>query len=425
MPSRCGNTSGSGWGLKLCWVGIHAFCVGLLLVLESDLSRQTWNLTWYAALYYAVLLITVVQYVYTTGSSPGYVIDAIQASEEFEANTKSGLDWSSSATPFLGRFPSTSYNTINGSLKGVTSSSEDITTVSDNSPLLPGSTETLPSQSLSSAPPVLTSVKSEFEANTKAALDASSRNVVAWQGRSGSTSYHIFPVSLKGSGGSGKNIPPISENSPVITGPPEVASSAKSLGAPSFCRALFSQPSFPSDNSVRCNYCQFLMPLRAKHCYDCDKCVLRFDHHCIWLGTCVGQRNHRRFWWYVFFQTLLIFWTTVLYGSAFSKNSDANWLLHDSVVLVILLGLIACLAFLVTLLIFHTYLAVTNQTTYEKTRRRRISYLKNLPPNYNPFSKGCLRNTYSFCCTSDDTYLIYSIPSPENIESGRTRSSCF
>ena len=37
-------------------------------------------------------------------------------------------------------------------------------------------------------------------------------------------------------------------------------------------------------------------PLRPKHCYDCGKCVLGFDHHCVWLGTYIGEGNHRRFW---------------------------------------------------------------------------------------------------------------------------------
>lgn len=50
----------------------------------------------------------------------------------------------------------------------------------------------------------------------------------------------------------------------------------------------------------------YFQPPRTKHCHDCDKCVLQFDHHCVWLGTCIGQGNHCRFWWVWFCQLLLV-----------------------------------------------------------------------------------------------------------------------
>jgi len=50
------------------------------------------------------------------------------------------------------------------------------------------------------------------------------------------------------------------------------------------------------------------------------------------------------------------------------------------------------------LLIYHSYLIFTNQTTWEFTRRTRISYLKQLTPDVRPFDHGPINNILLICC---------------------------
>ena len=40
-----------------------------------------------------------------------------------------------------------------------------------------------------------------------------------------------------------------------------------------------------------CTPCKLYQPYRTKHCRECQKCVALYDHHCPWIGGCVGQNN--------------------------------------------------------------------------------------------------------------------------------------
>ncbi|KAK9230818.1 hypothetical protein WN943_021048 [Citrus x changshan-huyou] len=155
---------------------------------------------------------------------------------------------------------------------------------------------------------------------------------------------------------------------------------------------------YPPGTSIRsltCSYCNVEQPPRAKHCHDCDRCVLQFDHHCVWLGTCVGLGNHCRFWWFICEETALCLWTGVLYVAYLKANIA-----------------LAC------------YLILTNQTTYELVRRRRIPYLRGIPERVYPFSDGVCRNLYKLCCVKASVYNLERLPTAQEIEEKSRPYTC-
>jgi hypothetical protein len=60
-----------------------------------------------------------------------------------------------------------------------------------------------------------------------------------------------------------------------------------------------------------CTLCKSIQSLRSKHCRVCDKCVATFDHHCIWLGNCIGEKNRPIFFCYLILQYIHCCWSLI------------------------------------------------------------------------------------------------------------------
>ncbi|KAM3933063.1 palmitoyltransferase ZDHHC23 [Leptodactylus fuscus] len=65
-----------------------------------------------------------------------------------------------------------------------------------------------------------------------------------------------------------------------------------------------------------CKLCQVLRPPRSGHCRICGSCVQRLDHHCVWINSCIGSRNHK-----FFILLLVVFLFTSIYGISVTLGS--------------------------------------------------------------------------------------------------------
>jgi len=160
-----------------------------------------------------------------------------------------------------------------------------------------------------------------------------------------------------------------------------------------------------------CEVCRILQPFRTRHCIFCERCVSKFDHHCALIGGCVGELNHRKYWIFLLSQTLLQLWTYAIANSGinyvYTKTVDVvdnegnpidyfeedNYKRLDYYIYLLIAFLIfVSTIFTGALLLFHTMLILTNQTTWEFTRKDTLSYLRMYPKSYHPFSKGTFGN---------------------------------
>ena len=95
--------------------------------------------------------------------------------------------------------------------------------------------------------------------------------------------------------------------------------SSRSTSPQTLTKINKSPPNSKLDWSL-CNKCESYRPPRAHHCKICNRCVQKMDHHCPWIGNCVGQDNQRSF-----IQFLAYLFMTCSMGFIFSFKKLLNF----------------------------------------------------------------------------------------------------
>eukprot|EP01090_Pellita_catalonica_P010227 TRINITY_DN21692_c0_g1_i1.p1 TRINITY_DN21692_c0_g1~~TRINITY_DN21692_c0_g1_i1.p1 ORF type:complete len:200 (+),score=6.85 TRINITY_DN21692_c0_g1_i1:169-768(+) len=163
--------------------------------------------------------------------------------------------------------------------------------------------------------------------------------------------------------------------------------------------------SHEEDSDRYCAICNiYPRPLRARHCYQCRRCVYRHDHHCAWTDNCIGKASAPVFFLFLLAQLLnlsngMIMAITDLFTRPYPPfQNEGEYFTRFAAVCFFTYCLFAITAMLLTYLVLHSNNMLNNITTSEYRHSKDLPYItlhkhRRGPAIYNSrFSKSLWHN---------------------------------
>jgi hypothetical protein len=153
-----------------------------------------------------------------------------------------------------------------------------------------------------------------------------------------------------------------------------------------------------------CEKCALKRPLRSHHCKSCEVCILKMDHHCPWIANCVGFKNQKYFYLFLFYSSIgcMISFLGMIHKflkiqeiiDKYNRSPDESTedkfkidIVIDPVLIVVstTMSIILFIGIFV-LFIVHTYYILNNLTSIENMKYKKIEdspfYNKNKIENF-------------------------------------------
>ncbi|KAJ6962608.1 protein S-acyltransferase 14 isoform X1 [Populus alba x Populus x berolinensis] len=136
--------------------------------------------------------------------------------------------------------------------------------------------------------------------------------------------------------------------------------------------AMLGEPANPRTRV--CRKCNWFKPPRCHHCSVCRRCILKMDHHCVWVVNCVGALNYKYFLLFLFYTFLV---TTLVTSSllpqfiAFFTDGEKNG--TPETLVATFVAFVLNLSFALSImgfLIMHISLVLGNTTTIEAFEKK-------------------------------------------------------